>query len=116
MDLLGMLYFIVEVFRTDDTFGDELSECRQREPVLTLVVAMTPPLPLVLFQMVASLKDRLPKGYPVKKVGRAKYVLLIPGPAPSLENSTGLSGRNEGSQQGQSAIARNGRSQARPER
>lgn len=25
-DLLGMLYFIVEVFRTDETFGDELSE------------------------------------------------------------------------------------------
>ncbi|WRT66139.1 uncharacterized protein IL334_003092 [Kwoniella shivajii] len=55
MDLLGMLYFIVEVFRTDETFGDEL-------------MAMSPPLPLVLFQMVASLKDRLPKGYPVKKV------------------------------------------------
>lgn len=35
---------------------------------LTLLVAMSPPLPLVLFQMVASLKDRLPKGYPVKKV------------------------------------------------
>lgn len=29
---------------------------------------MSPPLPLVLFQMVAALKDRLPKGYPVKKV------------------------------------------------
>ncbi|WVW83665.1 hypothetical protein I302_105686 [Kwoniella bestiolae CBS 10118] len=55
MDLLGMLYFIVEVFRTDEAFGDEL-------------MAMSPPLPLVLFQMVASLKDRLPKGYPVKKV------------------------------------------------
>ncbi|WVR07239.1 hypothetical protein IAU60_004280 [Kwoniella sp. DSM 27419] len=55
MDLLGMLYFIVEVFRTDETFGGEL-------------MAMSPPLPLVLFQMVASLKDRLPKGYPVKKV------------------------------------------------
>ncbi|WVQ99208.1 hypothetical protein IAU59_006340 [Kwoniella sp. CBS 9459] len=55
MDLLGMLYFIVEVFRTDETFGDEL-------------MAMSPPLPLVLFQMVSSLKDRLPKGYPVKKV------------------------------------------------
>ena len=25
MDILGMLYFIVEVYRTDDTFGDELS-------------------------------------------------------------------------------------------
>lgn len=28
MDLLGMLYFTVEVFRTDETFGDELSEYR----------------------------------------------------------------------------------------
>ncbi|WWC70433.1 uncharacterized protein I206_104384 [Kwoniella pini CBS 10737] len=55
MDLLGMLYFIVEVFRTDETFGDEL-------------MAMSPPLPLVLFHMVASLKDRLPRGFPVKKV------------------------------------------------
>jgi hypothetical protein len=26
MDVLAMLYFVVEVFRTDDTFGDELSE------------------------------------------------------------------------------------------
>jgi hypothetical protein len=28
-DLLGILYFIVEVFRTDEAFGDELSKlCR----------------------------------------------------------------------------------------
>jgi len=26
MDVLAMLYFVVEVFRSDDTFGDELSE------------------------------------------------------------------------------------------
>jgi len=26
MDLLGMLYFVIEVFRTDETFGEELSE------------------------------------------------------------------------------------------
>jgi len=25
-DLLGILYFIVEVSRTDETFGDEISE------------------------------------------------------------------------------------------
>lgn len=25
MDVLAMLYFVVEVFRSDDTFGDELS-------------------------------------------------------------------------------------------
>ncbi|RSH81541.1 Factor arrest protein 11 [Saitozyma podzolica] len=54
MDVLAMIYFVVEVSRGDETFGDEL-------------MAMDPPLPLVLFQMLASLKDRLPKGYPVKK-------------------------------------------------
>lgn len=26
MDVLAMLYFVVEVFRNDDTFGDELSK------------------------------------------------------------------------------------------
>lgn len=31
-------------------------------------MSTTPPLPLVLFQMVSALKDKLPKGYPVKKV------------------------------------------------
>lgn len=56
MDVLAMLYFIVEVFRTDETFGDEL-------------MAMDPPLPLMLVGMVAGLKDKkVPKGYPVKKV------------------------------------------------
>ncbi len=25
MDILAMLYFVVEVFRSDETFGDELS-------------------------------------------------------------------------------------------
>ena len=33
-----------------------------------MIVATSPPLPLVLFQMVAALKDKLPNGYPVKKV------------------------------------------------
>lgn len=56
MDVLAMLYFIVEVFRSDETFGDEL-------------MAMDPPLPLMLVGMVAGLKDKkVPKGYPVKKV------------------------------------------------
>lgn len=30
MDVLAMLYFVVEVFRSDETFGDELSEFRFR--------------------------------------------------------------------------------------
>ena len=29
-DLMGMLYFVIEVFRTDETFGDELSESVSR--------------------------------------------------------------------------------------
>jgi hypothetical protein len=32
MDILAMLYFVVEVFRSDETFGDELSglkSCRR---------------------------------------------------------------------------------------
>ena len=82
MDILGMLYFIVEVSRTDDAFGDELSElsCVFMAEVL---VALFPPLPVVLFQMVAGLKDKLPKGYPVKKVGsqyeyaECKVLLLL---------------------------------------
>lgn len=70
MDVLGMLYFVVEVFRSDETFGDELSQLLIPSEwlKLTFIVAITPPLPVTLFQMVASLKDRLPKGYPVKKV------------------------------------------------
>ena len=28
MDVLAMLYFVVEVFRGDETFGDELSGCK----------------------------------------------------------------------------------------
>lgn len=62
-----MLYFVVEVFRGDDTFGDELSKRYLFYGWLN-AVAMSPPLPIVLFQMLASLKDRLPKGFPVKKV------------------------------------------------
>jgi hypothetical protein len=35
---------------------------------LIWAVAMSPSLPIVLFEMIAALKDRVPKGYPVKKV------------------------------------------------
>ncbi|BEJ14883.1 hypothetical protein CspHIS471_0406500 [Cutaneotrichosporon sp. HIS471] len=56
MDVLAMLYFVVEVFRSDESFGDEL-------------MTLNPPLPLMLVGMVAGLKDRMvPRGYPVKKV------------------------------------------------
>ncbi|GMK57278.1 hypothetical protein CspeluHIS016_0401120 [Cutaneotrichosporon spelunceum] len=56
MDVLAMLYFVVEVFRSDETFGNEL-------------MTSNPPLPIMLVGMVAGLKDRMvPRGYPVKKV------------------------------------------------
>lgn len=70
-DLLGMLYFVVEVFRTDETFGDELSEYQKKMRRVHAdhpVVAMSPPLPLILYNVVAGLRDRMPKGYPVKKL------------------------------------------------
>ncbi|EIW70890.1 hypothetical protein TREMEDRAFT_68268 [Tremella mesenterica DSM 1558] len=53
--LMTLLYFIVEVFRTDETFGDEL-------------MSMSPCLLLVLFDMLAGLKERPPGGYPFKKL------------------------------------------------
>lgn len=68
IDFLAMLYFIVEVFRTDETFGDELSMSRSFSNA-DMVVAMDPPLPIILFRMVAGLKDKLPVGYPAKRVG-----------------------------------------------
>jgi len=68
-DLLGILYFIVEVSRSDETFGDELSgSLAFHKDAANRVVGMTPSLPLILFNIVAGLRDRLPKGYPVKKL------------------------------------------------
>lgn len=42
-------------------------------------VTMEPPLPVMFFNLVASLKDKSPKGYPVKKVGAREcdYLDLI---------------------------------------
>ena len=37
-----------------------------------MIVAINPPLPVTLFQMVASMKDKLPKAFPVKK-----FLLLV---------------------------------------
>lgn len=71
MDVLAMLYFVVEVFRGDETFGDELSELTSKlfPKIADNLVALDPPLPLMLVGMVAGLKDRMvPRGYPVKKV------------------------------------------------
>ena len=70
-----MLYHMVEVFKGHDDFADELSEqCRSRRrdtpliPLPITTVSLEPPLPVYLFNVVAGLKDKSAKGYPVKKV------------------------------------------------
>lgn len=74
---LGIIYFVVEVFRNDETFGDELSECDYDSAgidsdrdfrVYGVSVAMEQPLPVYLLGLVASLRDKPHKGFPVKKV------------------------------------------------
>ncbi|KAL6309627.1 hypothetical protein BKA93DRAFT_814558 [Sparassis latifolia] len=52
---LGMLYHMVEVFKGYDDFADEL-------------MSLDPPLPVYLFNVVAGLRDKSAKGYPVKKL------------------------------------------------
>ncbi|OSD04155.1 N1221-domain-containing protein [Trametes coccinea BRFM310] len=52
---LGMLYHMVEVFKGQDDFADEL-------------MSLEPPLPVYLFNVVAGLRDKSAKGYPVKKL------------------------------------------------
>ncbi|PCH41137.1 N1221-domain-containing protein [Wolfiporia cocos MD-104 SS10] len=52
---LGMLYHMVEVFKGHDDFADEL-------------MSLDPPLPVYLFNVVAGLRDKSAKGYPVKKL------------------------------------------------
>jgi hypothetical protein len=69
---LGMLYHMVEVFKAYDDFADELSECSHlcAHPRLTIisVVSLDPPMPVYLFNVVALMKDKTAKGYPIKKV------------------------------------------------
>ncbi|KAF8592589.1 hypothetical protein K439DRAFT_1625938 [Ramaria rubella] len=52
---LGMLYFLIEVFKGDDEFGEEL-------------MSLEPPLPIYLINLMGSLKERSAKGYPMKKL------------------------------------------------
>ncbi|KAI0324956.1 N1221-domain-containing protein [Cubamyces sp. BRFM 1775] len=49
---LGMLYHMVEVFKGHDDFADEL-------------MSLEPPLPVYLFNVVAGLRDKSAKGYPL---------------------------------------------------
>ncbi|KAF7353029.1 Striatin-interacting protein 1 [Mycena venus] len=52
---LGMLYHLVEIFKTHDDFADEL-------------MSFDPPLPVYLFTVVSGLRDKSARGYPVKKL------------------------------------------------
>ncbi|KAL0949895.1 hypothetical protein HGRIS_009925 [Hohenbuehelia grisea] len=52
---LGMLYHLVEVLKGHDDFADEL-------------MSLDPPLPVHLFHVVAGLRDKSAKGYPIKKL------------------------------------------------
>ncbi|KIL68265.1 hypothetical protein M378DRAFT_8934 [Amanita muscaria Koide BX008] len=51
----GMLYHLVEVFKGHDDFADEL-------------MSLDPALPVYLFHLVAGLRDKSTKGYPIKKL------------------------------------------------
>ncbi|KAI5125053.1 hypothetical protein M0805_007476 [Coniferiporia weirii] len=51
----GILYFLIEVLKDSDDFADEL-------------MSLEPPLPVYLFSIVAALRDKSFKGYPVKKL------------------------------------------------
>lgn len=69
----GMLYHLIEIFKGYDDFADELSEyfiiaiqCNSYLP--NPKVSLDPPLPVYLFNLVSSLRDRTAKGYPIKKV------------------------------------------------
>ncbi|KZP00033.1 hypothetical protein CALVIDRAFT_510034 [Calocera viscosa TUFC12733] len=52
---LNLMYHLVEVFKGDRDFGDEL-------------MSLETPLPVTLFNLVAALKEKSAKGYPVKKL------------------------------------------------
>ncbi|GAA5892539.1 hypothetical protein JCM6882_005642 [Rhodosporidiobolus microsporus] len=53
--LLAVLYFMVECFRGEDKWGEEL-------------MALDPPMPIYLLNQVAGLREKNAKGYPVKKL------------------------------------------------
>jgi len=69
---LGMMYHLIEVFKGHEDFADELSEfimcSRALSSIHSQTVTLDPPLPVYLFNVVAGLRDKSAKGYPVKKV------------------------------------------------
>lgn len=80
---LAMLYHMVEVFKGHDDFADELSKFDPATEVCQLLliacgpVSLEPPLPVYLFNVVAGLRDKSAKGYPVKKVGSIPDTAMI---------------------------------------
>ncbi|GAA5842352.1 hypothetical protein JCM9279_005355 [Rhodotorula babjevae] len=53
--LLATLYFMVECFRGEEAWGEEL-------------MALEPPMPVYLYNQVAGLREKNARGYPVKKL------------------------------------------------
>ncbi|GAA5942331.1 uncharacterized protein JCM15063_002973 [Sporobolomyces koalae] len=53
--LLAIMYFMVEVFRGEDEWAEQL-------------MALEPPMPIYLINLVAGLREKNAKGYPVKKL------------------------------------------------
>ncbi|KAG6903342.1 hypothetical protein C0995_013095 [Termitomyces sp. Mi166 len=52
---LGMLYHLIEIFKGHDDFADEL-------------MSLDPPLPVYLFNLIAGLRDKGVRTYPIKKL------------------------------------------------
>lgn len=82
--LLAVMYFMVEAFRGEEEWGQELSEwartCQSspNSPPSSFAVALDPPMPIYLFNLVAGLRERNAKGYPVKKVSCASRSPPLP--------------------------------------
>jgi hypothetical protein len=69
---LGMLYPIIEVFRSDEEFAEELSKyppISQHKTNVAHTVNMEPPLPVYFLSLMSNLSNRSAKSYPAKKVG-----------------------------------------------
>lgn len=76
----GILYHLIEIFKGHDDFADELSMYSVRLGVYVLmsfVVSLDPPLPVYLFNVVSSLRDKNTKGYPMKKVSVCSTLMMI---------------------------------------
>ena len=76
---LGMLYHLIEAFKGHDDFADELSTLfiqflNNHQPIL---VSLDPPLSVYIFTVVAGLREKNAKGYPIKKVSYLSSLLQV---------------------------------------